>query len=544
MPTEPISRNQHARRLAQTAVEKIRIEPTGLVRYSSRGRVLVVGAEEAQWLAARLQAPLHAEVLLTAGDDEPGVPSTALAGREVSIDGHLGAFRVELGKPGKHNHQVLQADMIVDLCAQPFIACELPPPGYWHLATEPQDLDAAVVELDGMIGTFEKPRYFDYGASICAHARSGQAGCSKCIEACPAEAIISIGEAVEVNPNLCQGGGACASACPTGAMRYAYPGPGDTAQRVREMLRTYRDAGGTDAVVMFAADSDVVELTELPPNVLLTAVEELASTGHELWLAALAWGAERVLLADGGSVPASSRRVLQQQLEICQVFLHAHGLPPDGIRMLGLDAAAAACTPAVQLQRGASFAADTGKRQMAALAMDHFREASEVLPSQAIELPEGSPYGKITVDAERCTLCLGCTSVCPSHALNAGEGVPQLVFHESKCVQCGICRNACPEQAISLSARWLPDPEQRRLPRVLHEEPPFCCVSCGKPFATRRVIDTILDKLDGHAMFQTDRARRRLQMCEDCRVIDAVQDEDAMQAAGFDPTGSAARRNN
>ena len=44
------------------------------------------------------------------------------------------------------------------------------------------------------------------------------------------------------------------------------------------------------------------------------------------------------------------------------------------------------------------------------------------------------------------------------------------------------------------------------------------------------MIDNILDKLSGHAMFQSDRARQRLQMCEDCRVIDAVQDAEAMQS--------------
>ena len=31
-------------------------------------------------------------------------------------------------------------------------------------------------------------------------------------------------------------------------------------------------------------------------------------------------------------------------------------------------------------------------------------------------------------------------------------------------------------------------------------------------------------------MFASERARRRLQMCEDCRVVDAVQDSEAMQA--------------
>lgn len=543
MPNPQTSRNQQARRHAQTAVEKIAIEPTGLVRYSSRGRVLIIGGIEAQWLAARLSAPLHAEVLLTGGDDEPGVPSTAQAGRAVNVDGHLGAFRVDLGEPGRPNHQVLQADMIVDLSDPPFIDRELPPPGYWSFATEPQDLDAAVIELEGMTGTFEKPRYFDYDAAICAHARSGQPGCRRCIDACPAEAIISIGDAIEVNPKLCQGGGACASTCPTDAMRYAYPGPVDTAQRVRGMLRSYVEAGGTDPVVMFAADSDAVELNALPPNILLAAVEELASTGHELWLAALAWGAGCVLLAEGASVPPSSRRALQQQVDLGQRLLQAHGHAATGLRLVDLATANTPCAPEIHLEKDAAFSADTGKRQMVTLALDHLRQASGASPA-LIDLPDDAPYGQVLVDPDRCTLCLGCTSVCPAGALNTGDGVPQLVFHESKCVQCGICRSACPEQAITLSARWLADPEQRRVPRVLHEEPPFCCVSCGKPFATRRVIDTILDRLDGHAMFQTDRARRRLQMCEDCRVVDAVQDDSAMQAASFDTPGPGAGRNN
>ena len=125
---------------------------------------------------------------------------------------------------------------------------------------------------------------------------------------------------------------------------------------------------------------------------------------------------------------------------------------------------------------------------------------------------------------------MGCTSVCPAGALSAGDEIPRLVFHEANCVQCSICANSCPERAITLEARYLADPEKRRQPVTLYEESPFCCVQCGKPFATRRAIDNILDKLAGHAMFQTERAQRRLQMCEDCRVADAVQDADAMQA--------------
>jgi hypothetical protein len=66
---------------------------------------------------------------------------------------------------------------------------------------------------------------------------------------------------------------------------------------------------------------------------------------------------------------------------------------------------------------------------------------------------------------------------------------------------------------------------------VLHAEEPFCCIRCGKAFATKSLIDNMTSKLAGHSMFQSERAIQRLMMCEDCRVIDVVQDEDAMRSA-------------
>ena len=528
-PTLEETRNARARSTAQAVVEGQHIQPAGTVSYFSRGRVLVIGGEEAQWLAARVQEPLHAEILLTGGAEEPGVPATPLGGRQMTISGHLGAFRIELGHSDHHSHQILNADLIVDLSEKALITSDIPPPGYWHFGREPADLDAAVLVLDGMYGTFEKPRYFAYNPEICAHARSGQTGCRRCIESCPADAIVSIGERIEVNPNLCQGGGICATVCPTGAIRYAYPGPADTAERVRSMLLTYLEAGGSDPVVMFASAEDAADLPPTPSNVLLVPLEELASVGHEIWLAALAWGARCVLLVDAGSVPDKSDQAMRRQLGYCHALLAGLRIGPQALRYVPTEQLAAECAPSDDLPVAATFAATGDKRQLATLALDHLWTHSAHKPRE-FELPPGSPYGQILVDAERCTLCMGCTSVCPAKALSAGDESPRLDFFEGNCVQCSICASACPERAITLHARYLADPDERRRPATLNEEPPFCCVQCGKPFATRRVIDNILGKLAGHAMFASERARRRLQMCEDCRVVDAVQDSEAMQS--------------
>ncbi|MCB1831674.1 MAG: hypothetical protein KDI35_16685, partial [Gammaproteobacteria bacterium] len=49
----------------------------------------------------------------------------------------------------------------------------------------------------------------------------------------------------------------------------------------------------------------------------------------------------------------------------------------------------------------------------------------------------------------------------------------------------------------------------------------------------RSVIDNMQVKLAGHRMFRSERARQRLQMCDDCRVADIVQDPEAMEDGGI-----------
>ena len=167
----------------------------------------------------------------------------------------------------------------------------------------------------------------------------------------------------------------------------------------------------------------------------------------------------------------------------------------------------------------AGFAAFEEKRTNLRLAIEHLYDHA---PSrrELVDLPPGAPFGQILVDAQACTLCMACASVCPSSAVVTGDERPELRFVERNCVQCGICATACPEDAITLQARMLFDPEASGRPRLLNEDQPFHCVSCGKPFATHSVMARMAEKLKGHWMFQDEAAMRRIQMCDECRVKD------------------------
>ena len=532
-------RNACASEVAMSAIESLSSESTSLIQYTSRGRVAVIGPMEAQEFASRLTGNLTAQVILTDGAVEPGVRTIPVGNRRLQIEGYLGSFSILLGEEGKANFETVTVDLIVDLSAEPLLTMPVKPPGYLTSIMEEPYLTLVEEELKGLTGTFEKPKYFDYDASICAHGRSGIAGCTNCIDACPTEAITSLMESVVVNPNLCQGGGVCVSACPTGAIRYVYPKVTDTLRSVRTLLQSYREAEGSDPVIAFVADAETEVLDNRPANLLAVVVEELASVGLEVWLSALAYGAKKILLVDAGSMPDRVSEFLQLQLDTANVILTGLGYgvchKESVIQIIDPQSLHQRC----DIENGfypadaenfevANFAGLVEKRRTTLLAIDHLYQQSKTA-QQIIVLPERSLFGRIAVDASRCTLCMSCTSVCPAKAISAGNDTPKLEFHEINCVQCGICVSACPEQVITLEPRLIADAQQRRGVVTLHEEAPFCCITCGKAFATKSLIDNMAKKLSGHYMFKTERAKQRLMMCEDCRVVDAVQDDEAMQ---------------
>jgi len=534
MSTPIDTHNAQASEAAMAAIASLTPEASSVIQFSSRGRVVVIGNNEAQEFASRLTGRLTAQVILTDGAVEPGVPTIPVGNRRLQIDGYLGNFTISLGEQGKANYETVTVDLILDLSAQPLLTMPVKPLGYLTAISEEPYLTLVEEELYGLTGTFEKPKFFEYDASICAHGRAGITGCTNCIDACPTDAISSLLESVMVNANLCQGGGICASVCPSGAIRYVYPNVIDSLRTVRTLLNSYREAGGSEPVIGFVAEAEVGMLDQRPANLLTVVVEELASIGLEVWLSALAYGAKKVLLIDAGSMPARVADYLQAQLSTAASMLSGLAYQDGLMQIVDPLAVQHQCVlantddPAADTFSVASFSGSLEKRRTALLAIDHlYQNSSTAQP--VIALPEQSLFGRIVVDTGTCTLCMSCASMCPEKAINAGNDIPKLEFHEINCVQCGICASACPEHAITLEPRLIADAQQRRVAVTLHEETPFLCVSCGKAFATKSLIDNMLEKLAGHYMFQSERAKQRLMMCEDCRVVDVLQDEDAMR---------------
>ena len=581
-------------------------DPVATVTYRSAGRLLVIGALDRAEQAAALLDDVLQVTLFVQGEGRDGGSQArrypVLAGRLEHLRGRLGAFelawsqdnpidldlctrcnaclaacpegaigvdyQVDLGRCTSHRDCVAsctvagaidfqrpprqfteQYDLVLDLGATPQMRRHEPPQGYF--TWDGRD-PGTLLRLRDLVGEFEKPKFFDYKSSLCAHSRNETIGCNACVDVCSAEAIRSDAhrQQIVVDPYLCAGCGACTTVCPSGAMAYTYPRSPDQGRKLRTLLSTYAQAGGRDAVLLLHSQQGGQRLVEtlgraaqlklahgVPANVIPVVLWHVASLGVELWLSAVAFGAAQVAVLASGDEAPQYLDALAAQMETAQAILNGLGYDGTHLHLVRADTAEAlddhlqrivARHPRVPAQP-ARHAAAPEKRATLALALDHLiAHAPGPLP-QEIPLPAGAPgagapLGAVAVDAQACTLCMSCVSACPAHALQDNPQLPQLRFIEKNCVQCGLCEKTCPEDAIQLVPRLLLS-ERRKEAVVLNETQPFHCVRCGKAFGTQKGIDTMLQRLGGHAMFQ-GAALERLKMCGDCRVIDLYSSPD------------------
>src|SRR5258708_18145641 len=99
----------------------------------------------------------------------------------------------------------------------------------------------AVLKARDLIGSFDKPRYINFTAELCAHSRSKLTGSHRRLDLCPTSAITPDAAHVRIIAEICAGCRQCAAACPPAAASCAQPPADPLLHKLRAILPTYRD---------------------------------------------------------------------------------------------------------------------------------------------------------------------------------------------------------------------------------------------------------------------------------------------------------------
>ena len=531
------------------------------VTLSSEGVILIYGRDEVAVEAGRLLADHLDVTVMIARPSQIMPPATTsfpiVQGTIRNAKGYLSAFELTIDdyaapRPSSRDALVFEAprngltsrcDIVLDLSGgTPLFPAHDLRDGY--LRADPGDPAAmlrAVLRARELVGHFDKPKYVNFSAEICVHSRSKLIGCHRCLDLCPTGAITPDGDHVKVNAEICAGCGQCAAACPTGAATYALPPAEALLHKLRAMLLTYREAGGSNAVVLFHDGQHGNALIDalarhgdgLPANVLPVAINEVTQVGLEAIAASFAYGATgiRFLLRAKTLYDVTG---LSQTIALADAIVSRLGFSGQRISTIETDdpdklgEALRAIEPMPAVERPATFKTVGKRRDLLRFALHELHRVAPT-PTDLIALPESAPLGAISVNVDGCTLCLSCVSICPTGALRDDPERPVLKFVEDACVQCGLCQSTCPEKVISLK----PQIDFRATtapPVIIKEEEPALCIRCGKPFGVKSTIEKVAAKLEGrHWMYPaSDKRLDVVRMCADCRVI-------AMSEQEFDP---------
>lgn len=349
---------------------------------------------------------------------------------------------------------------------------------------------------------FVKTLLFD--KNICDATDRDANVCTACVSVCESSAIVFDGAAKQISISFadCTACQKCVSVCPTGALE-------ESEYNLEVMVAMLEACEGRGLLV--ASEADLVSFAgEVPDNTVIFCAPNYSFL-NELYLSLFAF-------KTGGAVYFTSKEILpatlQESIENTNRLFEAFG-----------KKAVSFVSEGVSSQRSFEPIAKRFENMSLRTAITEGFKALEAFGTANVE--STNMFASVNVD-DRCTLCMGCAFVCKSGAFYADEKEKALTLNESLCTGCGHCESICPEKSIVVTKGLFRSEKSYFEFKSVAKDELFCCVECGKPFATSKAIAKVASVFSG--IFLDEDKKRTLYCCADCKPKIMLRDFAARSA--------------
>lgn len=378
-------------------------------------------------------------------------------------------------------------------------------------------LEKALTKIASIDGVYNYKNFIKYDSKICQYHERRVEICGKCAEVCPTVAILKIDETkhLEFSHVDCHGCGGCISVCPSGALDYSQ------LPRVafKEISSFYKET----IALIIPAKMDIQNLhVELPAGILPLGIEGEKFL-HEAHLMTLLQTSGNPVIFFSDFISKGTGDVIRIINEIFQRKYNKQAVFTCK-NQEELEEAFKLLQTIPECKYGFNEEG-MAKREIFSARLSHLVGEDTL---GVVQTGEHVHYGNITIDQEKCTLCLSCVGACNVRALTAHPQDNTLRFNPSICTNCGYCEVTCPESdclhvikdELSLEPKYF-------IQNVMAQDDLFACVKCGKEFATVKSVQKIAQMMT--PIFGDDEIKiKTLYCCADCKpkvMLQAHMDE-------------------